>query len=51
MTNNQFCSILGVSGIFIAFMSMGLIFFGVSSAIWGAITGFTFAGIGLVNFD
>lgn len=51
MTNNQICSTLGIGGIIIACMSMGLMFFGVNSAIWGAVAGIILAGLGLVNFD
>ena len=51
MTNNQFCSVLGIGGIIIACMSMGLMFFGITPALWGAVAGVVLAGLGLVNFD
>ena len=51
MTNNQFCSLLSVCGCLALFISMVLMFFGVSPAIWGAAAGALIGFLGLVNFD
>ena len=51
MTNYQLCSMLGVSGCFILFISMLLMFFGVSPAAWGAAAGALIGVLGLVNYD
>ena len=51
MTNNQLCSIIGIAGCVIVSFSMGFMFFGVSSAIWGAIVGIICSCLALVNYD
>ena len=51
MTNNQVCTLLGGSGCVILFVSMLLMFFGVSPAIWTAGAGAFLGYLGLVNFD
>ena len=51
MTNNQLCSLLGGSGCFILFISMVLMFFGCSPAIWGAVAGALIGFLGVVNYN
>ena len=51
MTNNQLCNLLGGAGCVIGAFSLGLMFFGMKSAIWGAIAGIALAAISLVNYD
>lgn len=51
MTNNQLCGFLEVAGCFILFMSMGLMFFGLSSAMYGVAVGAVIGLLGLVNYD
>lgn len=51
MTNNQLCGFLGAAGCFILFMSMGLMFFGFGSAMYGAAIGAIIGLLGLVNYD
>ena len=51
MTNNQLCSLIGGSGCIILFISMVLMFFGTTTAIWGAAAGAIIGIIGLVNFN
>ena len=51
MTNNQFCNFLGCLGCVIAFFSMGLMFFGVSLAVWGAVVGIVMGGIAIVSYN
>ena len=51
MTNNQLCNFIGIIGCIIAFFSMGFMFFGMSSAIWGAIVGIICSCLALVNYD
>lgn len=51
MTNNQFCSVLGIFGCLFSFIFMVLMFFGVPDAIGGVIAGFLFAGISLLAYD
>ena len=51
MTNNQLCNCIGVIGCLVIFFSMGFMFFGVLSAIWGAIVGILMSGLALVNYD
>lgn len=51
MTNNQLCSLLGVGGCVILFISMILMFFGTEAAIWGAVVGALMGILGLVNYD
>lgn len=51
MTNNQLCSLVGLSGCFILFCSMMLMLVGVMPAAWGAAAGSLLGVFGLVNFD
>ena len=51
MTNNQLCTLIGIIGSLVAFFSMGFMFFGITSALWGAIAGLALDGIALVSFD
>ena len=51
MSNNTICSIIGGFGCIVLSWSMGLMFFGNMSAIWGAIVGVLIAIIVLVNYD
>ena len=51
MTNNQLCDIIGCAGCGIAAWCMGMIFFGMTSAIWGVLIGLLLGVIGLVNYD
>ena len=51
MTNKQACDFLGVLGCLVAFLSMGLMFFGVPAAVWGAVAGIALAFLALVNYD
>lgn len=49
--NNKLCTVIGCLGCVIAFFGMGLMFFGVSSAIWGACIGFALTSIGIVGYE
>lgn len=40
---------LGLLGCFIAFMSAGLMFFGVESAFWGGLIGVSMGAVSLIN--
>ena len=51
MTNNQLCNFLGILGCIVASFSMGFMFFGIPSAVWGAIIGVVLGGLALVNYD
>lgn len=51
MDNNKLCNLLGGAGCFAAFMSMGLMFFGVAAGIWGVVAGVAVAAFGLINYD
>ena len=51
MTNNQLCNCIGVVGCLVAFFSAGFMFFGVSSAVWGAVVGILLGSLALVNYD
>lgn len=51
MTNNQLCGLLGVGGVTITAMALGLMFFGVTPAVWGAVVGIVLANVALVNYD
>jgi len=51
MTNNQICNVLGCSGCGIACWCFGLMFFGVSIAIWGVLLGIIMMILSLTNYD
>ena len=51
MTNNQLCNFIGAIGCIICFFSMGLMFFGMTTAFWGAVVGIGLATLGLVNYN
>ena len=51
MTNNKLCDIIGCIGCVVCFFSMGLMFFGIGSAIWGAVVGLLICLLGLFNYD
>ena len=51
MTNNKLCNILGCGGCGLACWCLGLVFFGFSSAMWGAVIGIICMALGLVNYD
>ena len=51
MTNNQLCSLIGACGCAILFISMVLMFFGITPAIWGAGIGALTGIFALVNYN
>ena len=51
VTNNQLCNVIGITGCAVASFCMGLMFFGMTAAMWGTIAGIVLAGIALVNYD
>jgi len=51
MTNNQLCNFLSVVGCLIASFCMGLMFFGATVAVWGAIVGICVCVLGLANYE
>ena len=51
MTNNQLCALLGITGCVVSAFCMGLMFFGMMSAIWGALVGCGLCALCLVNYD
>lgn len=51
MTNNQLCNLLGAVGCLVSFISMGLMFFGLGSAVWAAAAGLLLAVISLASYD
>ena len=51
MTNNKLCNIISSIGCAIASWHMGLMFFGITSAIWGAGIGIIVTLFGLSNYE
>lgn len=51
MTNNQLCALLSGGGCFILFISMVLMFFGYTTAIWGATVGALIGVFGTLSYD
>ena len=51
MTNNKLCDIIGGAGALITAWCMGLFFFGVGPAVWGAVFGLVLLAFGLSNYD
>ena len=51
MTNNQLCNLLGAVGCLVRFISMGLMFFGLGSAVWAAAAGLLLTVVSLASYD
>lgn len=51
MTNNKLCNIFCGVGCGISFWCMGMMFFGATSAIWGALVGMILILIGYFNYE
>ena len=51
MTNNQLCNLMGAAGCFIAFIGMGLVFFGITAAGWAVALGVLLGVLSLINYD
>lgn len=51
MTNDKLCDIIGICGCVITSISLGLLFFGVTTAAWGAAFGVLVCGIALFNYE